>query len=136
MTATWGGPDIHPLSSSASSRAPEPPPNSPVAELVPAPVIPGFDVFAVTRFAPLSWAIPATPGFKCSDAYGRMLVQEIAGLQQEILKKCGRMYVERLRVELAAMGAGQTDVSIYVGKLSGDRKGFQEFLVGFLGRGS
>jgi Exportin-T len=65
-----------------------------------------------------------------------MLVQEIASLQQEILKKCGRMYVERLRGELAAMGARQTDVSIYVGKLSGDKKGFQEFLVGFLGRGS
>jgi exportin-T len=135
MIAIWGGPDIHPLSSSTSAAAPEPPPNSPVPDLRPSPVIPGFDVFAVTRFSPLSWAIPASPGFKTADAGGRMLVCEIATMQQEILKKNGRMYVESLRGELAAMGAGVGDVQVYVAKLSGDRKGFQEFLVGFLGRG-
>jgi exportin-T len=135
MIATWGGPDIQPLSFATSTSAPEPPPNSPVADLRPSPTIPGFDVFAVTRFSPLSWAIPASAGFKTADAGGRMLVCEIAAMQQEILKKNGRMYVESLRGELAAMGAGAGDVQVYVAKLSGDKKGFQEFLVGFLGRG-
>lgn len=64
-----------------------------------------------------------------------MLVHEIAVLQQEILKKNGNMYVERLREELGSMGAPAADVDVYVGKLGGDKKGFQEFLVGFLGRG-
>lgn len=64
-----------------------------------------------------------------------MLVHEIAVLQQEILKKNGNMYVERLREELGSMGAPAADVDVYVGKLGGDKRGFQEFLVGFLGRG-
>ena len=131
MTTVWGGPDVHTLSTSSHN----PPPNSPVADLAPSPAIPGFDVFAVSRFGPLSWAIPAAPNFKVSDAQGRMLVSEIAVMQQEILRKCGRMYVERLREELGAMGAMQGDIEVYVGKLNGDKKGFQEFLVGFLGRG-
>lgn len=118
MVSTWGGPDLPPNSSSP-----------------PQPVLPGFDQFAITRFAPLAWAIPSSPGFRVRDPNSRKVVNEIAGLQQEILKKTGQLYEESLRNELRGMGAGEGDVTTYVEKLRGDGKAFKEFLVAFLGRG-
>jgi exportin-T len=128
MTATWGGPDIAALATSS------PPPNSPT-NLAPTPVIPGFDTFAITHFSPLSWAIPSADDFKVRDPTSRLFVQEIAVLQQEILKKTGEVYINALRSELGGMGVAGSEVEIYLQRLRGDTKGFKEFLVGFLGRG-
>ena len=128
IMSAWGGPDVAPLTGT------NPPPNSPTAQLAPAPAIPGFDGFAITRLSPLSWAIPSSLGFKATEPGSRLLVYEIANLQQEIYKKTGVVYVEALRRELSAMGLGPVDVEVYVQKLRGDSKGFKEFLTKFLGR--
>jgi exportin-T len=98
-------------------------------------VIPGFDNFAITHFSPLSWAIPSGDGFKVRDPTSRLFVQEIAVLQQELLKKTGEVYINALRSELGGMGVAGSEVEIYLQRLRGDTKGFKEFLVGFLGRG-
>ena len=119
MTSVWGGPDVSP--NDASAR--------------PQPALPGFDSFAISRFSPLSWAIPASPGFRVRDPSARNVIYEIAALQQEILKKTGNMYVEALRMELRGMGAAEGNIATYVSKLKGDSKQFREFLVTFLGRG-
>lgn len=124
MVSVWGGPDV-PLPGNVANGTP--PPSS-------QPVLPGFDAFIITRFSPLSWAIPATPGFKVQDPVSRQLVTDIAQLQQEILRKTGSQYLAALEAELRGMGAGDGDVSVYVEKLRGDGKGFKDFLVGFLGR--
>ncbi|KAF2399457.1 Xpo1-domain-containing protein [Trichodelitschia bisporula] len=118
MTSVWGGPDI-PLS--AQDQAP-------------APLLPGFDAFAIQRFSPLSWAIPSSANFKVQDPAVRNLVHEIANLQQEIMKKTGSMYAEALRTELRSMGLGDADIDVYLQTLRGDQKAFREFMVKFLGR--
>lgn len=133
MTSIWGGPDV-PLSGVPNSVVPNSPPTSPTT-IPPAPLLPGFDQFAITKFSPLSWAVPSTPGFRVHDPPSRQLVHDIAGLQQEILKKTGSMYIQALGQELRAMGMGEADVELYLVKLGGDGKGFREFLVGFLSRG-
>jgi exportin-T len=132
MTSTWGGPDV-PLPPASNGQTPNSPPTSPVA-IPPSPVFPGFDTFAITRFSPLSWAIPSTPGFRIADPGSRALVHDIAALQQEILKKTGVAYLEALVRELAGMGVGEGDVQGYLGALRGGAKGFRDFLVTFLGR--
>jgi exportin-T len=131
IMVAWGGPDVAPL-----TAANGPPPNSPTGARGPAsaPAIPGFDAFAISRLSPLSWAIPAADSFRAGDPGGRQLVHEIAGLQQEIYRKTGEVYVEALRRELGGMGLGLADVEVYVQKLRGDPKGFREFLAKFLGR--
>ena len=131
VMSAWGGPDVASL-----TAANGPPPNSPTGARGPAsaPAIPGFDAFAISRLSPLSWAIPAAAGFNPTDPGSRLLVHEIAGLQQEIYRKTGEVYVEALRRELVAMGLGLADVEVYVQKLRGDPKGFKEFLSKFLGR--
>jgi exportin-T len=115
MTSIWGGPDATPTTS-------------------PSPLVPGFDTFAITRFSPLSWAIPATQGFRVHDPASRSLVFEMANLQQEILKKTGNIYLEALSTELKSMGVVDGEVKAYLEKLQGDRRHFQEWLTGFLGR--
>jgi exportin-T len=127
MIATWGGPDVVPV------PIPNPPPNSPT-DLPASPSIPGFDTFIISRFSPLSWAIPSSPGFKAKDPNARQLIYEIASMQQEILKKTGQTYVLALSQELQSMGVGELDVAAYATKLRGDTKGFREFLTTFLTR--
>jgi exportin-T len=131
MVSAWGGPDI-PLPTNIHGGIE--PPSSPT-NIPPQPVLPGFDQFVITRFSPLSWSIPVTPGFKIHDPVSRQLVADIAQMQQEILKKTGTVYLVALEQELRAMGAGDGDVAIYVEKLRGNGKGFKDFLVNFLGRG-
>jgi exportin-T len=131
MVTVWGGPDIPLPPSTNGVQAPT------STTLIPAqPALPGFDTFAISRFSPLSWTIPMTPGFRITDPTSRNLVQDIAGLQQEILKKTGAAYLAALEQELRTMGAGDQDAGLYLEKLRGDAKSFKDFLVGFLGRGS
>ncbi|ORY08714.1 Exportin-T [Clohesyomyces aquaticus] len=108
MTSVWGGPDkIGPASNNQ--------PASPITAQAP---LPGFDNFAVTRFSPLTWTIPASAGFNSKDAQAKQVLMEAAGLQEEIVKKVGEPYVERLREELRGMGLGQDMADQYLGKLA------------------
>jgi exportin-T len=147
MTAVWGGPDVA-VPSVSGQQAP--------AQLngavpSPQPFFPGFDTFAITRFSPLSWAIPSSTNFKAKDPQSRSLVTEIAALQETILHKTGGLYIDTLRTQLAGMGAGAPDIERYVAALvdgatrapskedgkqgKGAMTGFRGFLVGFLDRG-
>lgn len=130
MVSVWGGPDIPLPLIVNGAEAPSSPANIPAQ-----PVLPRFDQFVINRFSPLSWAIPATPGFKVQDPISRQLVTDIAQLQQEILKKTGSQYLVALEQELRTMGAGDQDAALYLEELRGDAKGFKDFLVSFLGRG-
>ncbi|KIW00163.1 uncharacterized protein PV09_08338 [Verruconis gallopava] len=129
MVSVWGGPDTA-IQVNPNSETPASPTSIP-----PQPVLPGFDQFIITRFSPLSWSIPATPGFKVQDPVSRQLVAEIAQLQQEILKKTGALYLASIEQELRGMGAADADVNLYLEKLRADPKSFKDFLIGFLGRG-
>jgi exportin-T len=130
IVSVWGGPDVPLLPNVNGVDLPSSPVNIP-----PQPVLPGFDQFVINRFSPLSWAIPATPGFKVQDPTSRQLVADIAQMQQEILKKTGTAYLVALEQELRTMGASSQDVALYLDKLRGDAKAFKDFMVSFLGRG-
>ncbi len=95
--------------------------------------IPQFDNFAIQQFSPIVWAIPASQGFKPTDAGARLFLQEIAAMQYELYKKTGVQYIDALRGQLLQMGVSEGDVNVYLEKLDGDVKGFREFLVGFMG---
>ncbi|KAF2205915.1 Exportin-T [Delitschia confertaspora ATCC 74209] len=104
MTSVWGGPDKIASNNNAV-------PTSPVTAQA---SLPGFENFAVTRFSPLSWSIPATPGFSAKDAQGRQVLQEVAGLQSEILKKVGTPYGDTLREQLTGMGVRDQMIDEYL----------------------
>ncbi|KAH7126753.1 Exportin-T [Dendryphion nanum] len=110
MTSVWGGPDkVGPAANTT--------PTSPIATS--SETIPGFDNFAVERFSPLAWSVPGTPGFNPKDAQAKQVLQELAGLQAEIIKKVGEPYAERLRSELRGMGSGEEIVDQYLRTLAG-----------------
>ncbi|KAK3069312.1 pre-tRNA nuclear export protein [Teratosphaeriaceae sp. CCFEE 6253] len=113
MTSIWGGPDI------ASPDA------------APAPLLPGFDAFVLTQFAPLPWTLLAAPGLNAQDAQIRSVLQEAAALQWTILRKCGGAYREQLQAELRDLGAGET-VPGYMASIAGDVLGFRKFFAGFV----
>ncbi|KAF2086209.1 Exportin-T [Saccharata proteae CBS 121410] len=118
MTSIWGGPDVIPAGGP------------------PAPTLPGFDTFAMTRFSPLSWSVPASQGFNAKDPQARQVLSELAGLQLEIYKKTGVIYLERLREELRSMGAGDQGAEEYVASLVGKgEKGFKQFFQQFVAAG-
>ncbi|KAF2142036.1 uncharacterized protein K452DRAFT_326579 [Aplosporella prunicola CBS 121167] len=120
MIAVWGGPDI-----SLSNPTP------------PAPVLPGFDSFAMTRIHPLSWSVPGTPGFNAKDPQARHVLMELAAMQLEILKKTGPEYLERLRSELVGMGVDAGSADDYARSLTEgqkNEKGFKNYFLQFLGR--
>ena len=118
MTAVWGGPDI-PLNSGNP----------------PAPTLPGFDHFAMTRFSPLSWSVPASQGFNSKDPQARLVLGELGGMQIEILKKTGDVYLQNLRQELSNMGVDQQGLDEYLGALTTKgEKGFKQFFQQFVGR--
>ncbi|KAF2192772.1 Xpo1-domain-containing protein [Zopfia rhizophila CBS 207.26] len=131
MTTVWGGPDKIGPGANGST------PTSPITAQAP---LPGFDDFAVTRFSPLAWSIPGSPGFNVKDAQARQVLQEVAGLQAEILKKVGESYVERLKEELRGMGASDEMVQEYLRVLAGaienpkKEKEWRNFFVQFVSR--
>jgi len=120
MSVVWGGPDLVPQTSN---------PSLPTLTSSPQPTLPGFDRFMLTRFSPLCWALPTTPGFNAKDAQAKQVLAEAAGLQRTIYSKTGQEYITWLRdVELAGMGmVGQT-VEEYLRALASlDLKGFRQF---------
>ncbi|KAF2021859.1 Exportin-T [Aaosphaeria arxii CBS 175.79] len=114
MLAVWGGPDKIGPSANAT-------PTSPTNTS--ADAIPGFDNFAVERFSPILWSVPGAPGFNVKDAQARQVLQELAGLQAEIIKKVGDPYVERLRSELQGMGSDEQFIEQYLRTLAGAFEG-------------
>ncbi|KAF2816339.1 Xpo1-domain-containing protein [Mytilinidion resinicola] len=146
MTAVWGGPDK--IAEAGNPAATTADPTSPISTASP---LPGFDTFAVSRFSPLAWSIPASSGFSAKDPQARQVLLEVAGLQVEIYKKVGVGYLERLREELGGMGVPAQEAEVYVTQLAGalntgtpaakgqkadPMKGWQNFFVGFVGRGA
>ena len=151
MTAVWGGPNVVlPQVPNATISAQQQ--NGAIE--APQPALPGFDAFVVSRFSPLVWTVPSSPGFKSKNPQARTFITEIATLQETILRKTGQMYIDELRRQLGGMGASQNDIERYVAALvdqtrSGKRYGQQEdgkgvkgamtgfraFLVNFLDRG-
>lgn len=144
MTAVWGGPDKIPEAGNPAAATTDP--TSPISTASP---LPGFDTFAVSRFSPLAWSIPASSGFSAKDPQARQVLLEVAGLQVEIYKKVGVGYLDRLREELGGMGVGAQEAEVYVTQLAsapsnpaakgqkGDpMKGWRNFFVGFVGRGA
>ncbi|KAF4554178.1 Exportin-T-like protein [Elsinoe fawcettii] len=107
MTIVWGGPDLPVQANGADASSQEP-----------APVLPGFDNFAMMRFSPLTWALISSPSFNHKDAQARSALQEAASLQWTILRKCGARYEAYLREqELPGIGFQGNTVDEYVGRL-------------------
>ena len=121
MVMTWGGPDI--LSQSLSQG------NGVIHEARPQPTLPGFDHFMMTRFSPLSWAIPSNSNFNSNDAQGKQVLGEAASLQKAIHAKTGQEYLSWLReVELRETGMDSSTVEEYIRALCTlDVKGFRHF---------
>lgn len=116
MTSVWGGPDkIGPAAN-----------NTPTSPIAAPETLPGFDNYVVERFSPLTWAVPASSGFNSKDAQAKQVLQELASLQAEIVKKVGQPYVERLKSELAGMNSGQDVIDQYLRTLAGAFEGFQK----------
>lgn len=91
--------------------------------------IPGFNEFMFSRFSPLCWALPSTPGFNAKDAQSRQVLGEAGALQHTIYSKAGAEYVAYLRTrELPGMGMGPELVGEYIDALSrSDARGFRAF---------
>lgn len=122
MCDTWGGPNITNPSSNPAA---------------PAPALPGFDRFMLTRFSALTWSIITNPGFDSKDASANRVLGEIATLQQTILAKTGQEYLTWLRdVELRNLGLQQTAIDEYIHAMSTtDSKTFKQFILRFLAQG-
>lgn len=82
-----------------------------------------------TRFSPLCWAPPTTPGFNAKDAQAKQVLAEAASLQKTIFAKRGQEYLSWLRdVELRGMGMSEETIQEYLGALQTlDVKGFRQF---------
>lgn len=115
MTAVWGGPDVATISNN-----PTPPSGSP------APLIPGFDQFVLSRFHPLCWEVLRDAQFNPSDAQTRQVMNEIVQLEQTIYQKTGDVFIQDLRTTLfPSLGIDGTEFLQY---LATDRKAFLNYL--------
>jgi len=119
MTGVWGGPNI---------------PNPATNTLAPNPVLPGFDRFMITRFSSITWALMTSPNFDPKDAQANRVVGEIAILQQAILAKTGREYLNWLKdSELRNLGIPDAAIEEYLRALTTtDAKNFKQILLRFL----
>lgn len=122
MSGVWGGPDIANPSTNPS---------------IPAPALPGFDRFMLTRFSALTWQLMSAPTFNPKEPNANRVLGEVASLQQAILAKTGQEYLTWLRdVELNNLGVHGAMVDEYLNALiTKDPKSFKSFLVSFLQRG-
>lgn len=117
MCSLWGGPDVVQMTT---------PPNG---AATPAPALPGFSNFMMTRFSPLCWALPTTQSFNPKDAQAKQVLAEAAGLQRTIYSKCGAEYITWLRDrELPGLGMNGNLIEEYLNALQTlDVKGFRQF---------
>ncbi|KAK4987573.1 pre-tRNA nuclear export protein [Elasticomyces elasticus] len=116
MTVVWGGPDVK------GAEQPQ-------------PTIPGFTMFLIERFSPLTWAMLSAPGFEPKDAQARNVLGEAATLQWTILKKTGMQYQDHLRAELAGMGLQGGVLEEYLTRLGGNMREFKKFFTAFVQQG-
>lgn len=124
MTSVWGGPDVVTGANGATGVQ------------TPAPILPGFDQFAMTRFSPLTWGLISSPSFNPKDAQARVALGEAAALQWTIMRKCGQAYDAYLSdQELPGMGFSGDVVQEYVARLkSADVREWKKFWTGFITR--
>ncbi|KAK6441419.1 pre-tRNA nuclear export protein [Oleoguttula sp. CCFEE 5521] len=116
MTSTWGGPDISTSDPSAQ----------------PAPLLPGFDGFILSTFAPIPWALLSAPKFNAQDAQIRTVLFEAGSLLWTILRKTGARYREQLSGELRGLGASEDSIGQFLQGMEGDVAGFRKFFAGFV----
>ena len=127
MAEVWGGPNVFSPS----------PANNVAQASVPAPSLPGFDRFLISRFSAVTWTVMTNPGFHPRDAAAAKVVQEIATLQQTILSKTGAIYAASLQEkELPGIGLGGQVVVEYLQSITTkDNKAFRQWLTTFLQQG-
>ncbi|KAK2070252.1 hypothetical protein P8C59_004764 [Phyllachora maydis] len=120
MSSQWGGPDVKPLPQPA---------NQPVKPDSSATEIPGFGQFMIDRFHSACWEVLLDPNFKpWGDAQSKMVLNEIAALELIIYSKTGDNFIRHL--ETSPIAQHGIDVATFVSNLtSGDRKGFQNYLL-------
>lgn len=58
--------------------------------------LPGFETFMIQRFSRLCWEVPAMPGFHPKDAQAKMVLGEIATLQNILHAKLGENFIQYL----------------------------------------
>jgi len=58
--------------------------------------LPGFETFMIERFSRLCWEVPAMPGFHPKDAQAKMVLGEIAALQNILYTKLGENFIQYL----------------------------------------
>jgi exportin-T len=119
MCIAWGGADI---------------PNPASNPQDPAPSLPGFDQFMMTRFSALTWKVMTSSVFDPKNPQANRVLGEIAVLQQAILAKTGRAYLTWLReTELRGLGLPQQTIDDYSNALvTTDGKAFKNYLLRFL----
>lgn len=122
MCDVWGGPVIY-IPKNPTSAAP-------------APKLPGFNHFMLSRFSSLSWSILTRPDFNPRDPQVSRILGEIAVLQTIILSRTGQEYLVWLRQqELPNLGLQQSHIDEYCQALGTmESKSFKQFLTRFLGR--
>ncbi|QIW97564.1 hypothetical protein AMS68_003082 [Peltaster fructicola] len=113
ITSVWGGPDI-------------------TTDQASAPQLAGFDGFLLSSLAPLPWRLISSSGFNAADAQMRSVLQEAAGLQWTVLRKCGARYSDQLRSELQGLGVRDEGTESYMKSISADLPGFKKFFAGFV----
>jgi exportin-T len=119
MCSVWGGADIlDPMTNAAD----------------PAPFLPGFDQFMITRFSALTWSIMTSPQFDPKNPQANRLMGEIAELQKMILAKTGRTYLTWLRDnEMSGFGLSPEVIDNYLKKMvTQDKKAFKNSACEFL----
>ncbi|KAF1815712.1 karyopherin-beta [Eremomyces bilateralis CBS 781.70] len=117
--SVWGGPDVALpesfLQNLGLHKPNQPQINGQTSE--PSPIFPGFDTFALQRFAPLAWAVPTSNGFTIKYPLGRGMAIEISKMQIKLLRKTGLLYVRQLEGELTAMQVSEATVTELIKEL-------------------
>lgn len=122
MSAIWGGPDVATISQNPTA------PTGP-----PTPTIPGFDQFMLDKFHSTCWEVMQNPNFRpTTDAQTRLVMVEIAGLEQMIYTKTGDLFIQQLQNNLfPSLGIDGQDF-LRTLTSSPDKKVFSNYLLNLL----
>ncbi|KAI1643831.1 Xpo1-domain-containing protein [Daldinia loculata] len=122
MAGAWGGPDVANISAN---------PSAPTGS--PSPAIPGFDQFLIDRFHSVCWEVLRDPQFNpAGDAQAKLVLHEIAGLEQAVYLKTGGTFLEHLQSTLfPGLGIDGNDF-LRAMTTSTDKKAFSKYLQGLM----
>ena len=131
MTASWGGPDVFvPVAESKKNSQNQGDNSSTAPDSSKLQTIPDWNITAMNRFTPLSWALLTSSKFNPRDSQARQVLNEIASMQLQILRKAGQPYLEVLKGQLASLGVDQNVIENYLRAMTEkDEKGFRAFFI-------